>query len=222
MAALPEPWKSLRAAIERLTERIRSLENRSPFFGTGMHTNGTGGIDSDNFVAGATGYSFKSDGNAEFNDLTLRGGIIGNDALTNPVVPAVYKLVASNFGLTTSFVEKDGVDITVPAGFTRLAIGLFGRMYSLNPNTTGGGDGSGTDALYVRVSIGANDSTATPTGISGSGGFATTNTFDAFNLSGLVPGSVLRFSVKGSSGYQSIASNVDNYISAVAQVTWLR
>jgi hypothetical protein len=42
MAALPEPWKSLRAKIEALAERIRKLENRSPFFGTGMQPDGSG------------------------------------------------------------------------------------------------------------------------------------------------------------------------------------
>ena len=36
MPALPEPVKSLRAAIESLRERVRRLENRSPFFGSGL------------------------------------------------------------------------------------------------------------------------------------------------------------------------------------------
>lgn len=36
MAAMPEPWKSLKAFCERLAERVRALENRSALFNTGL------------------------------------------------------------------------------------------------------------------------------------------------------------------------------------------
>lgn len=139
MAALPEPWKSLRAAIEKLSERVRRLENRSPFFGTGMHANGNGGIDSDNFEAGVSGYSFKSDGDAEFNDLTLRGGIIGNDALTNPLEPARAHADAVNYAVPNSFGTVMSVTVPVPDGFTRaLLLTLAIQASALNTSGTVG------------------------------------------------------------------------------------
>ncbi len=36
MAAMPEPWKSLKAFCERLAERVRALENRSALSNTGL------------------------------------------------------------------------------------------------------------------------------------------------------------------------------------------
>lgn len=222
MGAQPEPWKSLAARIYKIEEMLRGAVNRSPFFGTGMHANGDGGIDSDNFVAGTSGYSFKADGNAEFNDLTLRGGIIGNDALAEPVVPQVARLSASGFSLTTTHVNKDSASLTVPSGCTRLLASVQGRLYVVNSNTTGGADGTGTEAIYVRLTVGANQSTATPTGVSGSFGFASTTGQDAFLLTGLTPGESVTFAVAGKCGYSSIPAYVDNYIIATATLIWLR
>jgi hypothetical protein len=135
VAALPEPYKSLRAAIERMQGQIRELYNRSPFFGTGMHANGSGGIDSDNFVAGTSGYSFKSNGNAEFNDLTLRGGIIGNDALTDPVSGDIDAGGSTtNFAVSTTSSAKHSSTIPVPAGFTQ-ALVMCSASVTANNNT---------------------------------------------------------------------------------------
>lgn len=222
MAALPEPWKSLRAELEKMREQIRALYNRSPFFGTGMHANGNGGIDSDNFAAGVSGYSFKSDGNAEFNDLTLRGGIIGNDALTDPIEPQVARLYAENFSLTTSYGQKASTSLTVPSGCTRLLAVVRASMYVVNANTTGGSDGAGGDATYVRATLAGGNTGGSPIGLSGSNGFTTTTSDDSFDLTGLTPGGTVSFTVEGKSGYQSIPAYVDNWVKAVATLIWLR
>lgn len=219
MAALPEPWKSLSAAVEAMQERLRRLEQRSPFFGTGMHTNGSGGIDSDNYVAGSSGYHFGSDGNAEFNDVTIRGAVVGVDS---PVLISVVKVSASNFSLSTSYVEKDGLDVTVPDGCTRVQAAMFGRLYVVNTNTTGGADGTGTEAIYVKCALGSSVTTATPTGVSGSNGFATSVGFESFVITGLTPGATLHFGVQGKCGYSSIPTFADNYILGVGTLTWLR
>lgn len=208
MAAQPEPWKSLRAMLEAFGERLKRLENSSTFFNSGMTVTGPN--------------EFEIDGSVTVTGDFTADGKIKNDALTDPVKPQVVKVSASNFSLTVPFVEKAGVDVTVPTGFTELAIVMSGRMYAINPNTTGGADTTGTDALYVRVSIGGNQSISTPTGVSGSNGFATTISFDAFDLTGLTPGSTLRFSVEGATAYQTFAANAANYITATAQLIWLR
>lgn len=149
-------------------------------------------------------------------------GKITNDALTDPVVGNVARASATGFSLTTTWAEKAGVDLTVPAGCTQLLATVTGRMYAINAQTSGGADGTGTDALYVSVVLGGYSSTSTPTGISGNGGFATTNCAEAFTLTALTPGSTVRLSVQASSGYQSLAADPDNFASLAATLLWIR
>ena len=219
MGKQPDPFPSLIQRIRKIEEWMRRKDSSSPFFGTGMHPNGSGGIDSDNFVAGVSGYSLKNTGNVEFNDVTLRGVLVGLDT---PVQQKTYRASAQAFSLSTTLLEKAGLDITVPESCTRASVALFGRMYAINPRTTGGSNGTGGDALYVRVGVAGNYSTTTPDGVSGSNGFATTITSDSFDLTGLTPGGTIRVSVEGGSAYQSLAAHADNYINVVAQITWLR
>jgi hypothetical protein len=206
----------------------KNSRNASPFFGTGIHPTGDGGLASDAFDgdlatddAGTTGWAANDEAMA-VGRLILRPGSIGNDSLTNPVAASVHKCSASAFSLSLTDTEKAGVNITVPAGFTQAQAVISGRMYAINPNTTGGADTTGTDALYVRVGIAANYSTATPTGISGSNGFATTTCDDAYVLTGLTPGGTIRLNVLGSCAYQPISATADNFISATASISWLR
>jgi hypothetical protein len=208
--------------------RIRRLEQRQPFANTPIRPQADGSVQSSDFDgdlatdnAGTKGWALSSL-KAAFGELILRPGSIGNDSLTDPVKQTVHKASGSNFPLTTTDTERAGVNITVPAGFTQAQVSMFGRMYAINPNTTGGADATGTDALYVSVGIAGNYSLATPTGISGSNGFATTNGFDSFILTGLAPGSTIRLSALASCAYQPIAATADNFISAVASISWLR
>jgi hypothetical protein len=179
-----------------------------------------GDLQAESFVHGSAGWRMQAGGNAEFNDITIRGAAVGIDA---PVLIQTVRSAAANFSLSTTFAEKCSVDVTVPDGCTRLRSAIFGRLYAVNPNASGGADGTGTDALYISVGIsGVDDSTATPTGISGNGGFATTNGFDSFSPNGLTPGATVHLRASGCSGYASMAANANNYISLVATLTWLR
>ena len=115
-----------------------------------MHPNGNGGIDSDNFEAGVSGYSFGKDGDAEFNQLTLRGGIISNSALTDPVVPQVVnQLMVANFGLTAgTYTTLISLNLTPPAGATTGLVTLQGVVSALNTTAA-------TDYQYASVVIGS-------------------------------------------------------------------
>ena len=95
-------------------------------------------------------------------------------------------------------------------------------MYVVNQNTTGGSDGNGGDAIYVRGTVAGNNTGGFPQPLSGFNGFTSTNSFDSFPLTGLTPGSTLTFGVQGQTGYQSIGAYVDNTIKAVGTFTWLR
>jgi hypothetical protein len=218
-----------------LRKQRSTLTNKGTLFeGTGIHFPSPGVVEVDGQLqgagfdgdldagdAGTIGWAMNAE-RAAMPELLLRPGSIGNDALTDPVKQTVHKASGSNFPLTTTDTERAGVNITVPAGFTQAQASIFGRMYAINPNTTGGADAAGTDALYVSVGIDGNYSLATPTGISGSNGFATTNSFDSFILTGLTPGSTIRLSALASCAYQPIAASGDNFISAVASISWLR
>lgn len=204
-----------------LLKRIKSLEGRSPFYNTGVKPNGVGGLDSNNYVPGVSGFQLAE--TPEFNSIKLRGGIVGNDALANPVDGKVGNIGAGGFALTASvFVELAGQNITVPAGFTQALVTAGASVFSYNPNTTGGSNGAGGDAIYCYVACGVQTSHANPVGVSGNGGYANSFSNAGFEFTGLTPGSVLRLSVYGCSAYQNIASHPDNYANAYASVIWLR
>lgn len=230
MAKLPDSdARSLWGEVKKILQRLKSLENRSPFFGTGMKPDGNGGIQSNDFDgdlsagnAGTKGWAMNAV-RAAFGELFLRPGSVGNDALANPVDGKVGKVSASNFALTAgSFVELAGQNIVVPAGFTQCLAVANSSAFSYNPNTTGGSNGAGGDAIYCYVALAGMTSHPNPVGVSGSGGYATSFSNTGFELTGLTPGSTIRLSVYACSAYQGLAANVDNYAEANASLTWLR
>ena len=224
-----------------IEERILHLEQRRPLSNTGFSMDGPKAVtfdgdlnvtglmkgsgfdgDLDAGDAGSAGWAMDGD-RAAFGELILRPGSIGNDSLTDPVKFNVVRADTTNFGLVAgTMVEKASTSITVPAGFTEANVAAFAKMYCRNPNTTGGADGAGTDALYVRPNVAGNTPISTPTGVSGSGGFATAVNFDSFPLVGLTSGSTIHIGVEGASAVAAIAADPNNYISLVATVSWLR
>lgn len=209
--------------LNRLQEDVAYLKNRSPFYSTGMHPNGQGGIDSDNFVAGVSGYQFKDDGDAEFNQLTLRGGIIGNDALASPVVPGVVN--ASSTGITVgtgSFGVVASQNATVPTGCTRLLAHATGMVYAVNPNTTGGTNGAGGDVMAALCAVGSTSGLTAGVSISGGNGQTSVSCSVAVLLEGLTPGSTVTFATKAQAVLQSFGSNATNQANISASLIWLR
>jgi hypothetical protein len=79
--------------------------------------------------------------------LDLPAGIIGNEALSNPLTPLVSHVDASNFALTTGpNVEKVRTTITVPAGFTQALIYATASMNAKNYNAS-------TDSMYLACTV---------------------------------------------------------------------
>lgn len=86
------------------------------------------------------------EGIAIINTLLLREGIVGNDALANPVAYGSSGKSDTGFAVTTTQTVRAEGGIRVPAGFTRatlLAIATAGAT-----NTT-----AANDYLYVRAAI---------------------------------------------------------------------
>jgi hypothetical protein len=110
--------------------------------------------------------------------LALPAGIIGNDALANPVRPATAHNDAAGYSLTTTATEKARVTISVPSGFSQALV--MGSINATAKNTSAAQDfldgyvdiiglNPGYDSLSdgpTNASIGiANVSTALLTGL---------------------------------------------------------
>lgn len=152
---------------------------------------------------------------AVFNTLDLRDGIIGNDALTNPVVPAVANDTETNFAVPTSFAEMAGVDTIVPDGCTRLLAMASSWVYATNPNV-------GADNLHCRTSIGATAGQPFVMGVSASGGYTTCPSGLAQIFTGLTPGATIRVKCEAHSDTHSFAANAVNTATVSAILIWLR
>lgn len=166
---------------------IREELGRAAQGGNGLHINGATGdliidqgeVQSENYVAGSTGWALKPTGDAEFSSLTLRSGIIGNDALASPADFGASGTSATGFGLTSTPTDRAASTIGVPSGYTRAIVmctvdatavntvlsGLL--MLSANINGTRGGENSGApgpNSYYANASASA---IRTLTGLSG-------------------------------------------------------
>lgn len=212
MSALPDPFKTLSGEIRKMKEQLRRLSNASAFTGTGMHPNAFGGIESDNYVSGISGYSFNADGNAEFNTITLRAGSVSSTALTNPSVSGVAGVEVTNFAVSTISAEVAGVNLVVPEGCTKLAISATGHVYAENLTVN-------DDALwaFVRVESVAGQSL----GVSlVAAGLATASCSLATSIAGLTPLSTVRLGLWAGSSVNTLATNVNHTATLASTLTW--
>lgn len=208
--------RDIYAYAEKLEQRIRSLEARSPFTGTGVHPNGVGGLDSNNFVTDVSGFRLNGQtGTPEFNNLKLRGGIIGNDALTSPVVPQYVYDYGTNFGVSTTVSHIRRTTITVPAGITAAIVNVTGRVYAVN-NT------AGLDYLYVQTNVKGYNGLALPLPVSASGGSGFNVSPFSVLLTDLTPGSTFTVDVDAFTAFGAWAANASNTVDVSGAILWFR
>lgn len=202
---------------------IRAEIEASRAGGIGLHVDGaTGDLVADrgqfrslNFVPGASGWGLQPNGNAEFNFLTLRGGIIGSAALTSPVAAGNLYTSATNFALDTTMTTKASIVVTTPPGFTTAAVQVTGRVMAFNPNTTGG------DYLCSRTSIGAYYGYPLPLTL-GSGSSSINLAAIANTITGLVAGNTFTVEVATRTGFQPWPAHTLNTVEISGQVLWMR
>lgn len=218
MPTQPDPWPSMRGRVKKLEDSV--ARRASVFFGTGFHPTAKNGIESDDFDgdldagdAGTKGWAMNAV-RAAFGELILRPGSIGNDALTNPVIPqSVWKGTTAPFGLAVAWSTLVSQALVVPAGVSSVQVIGFVRLVATNTTAT-------KDYLYSDFVI---------EGLS-CGGFATPvdagdpgTSFCSFarTLTGLTPGDTITLSAAGSSGFAPWGST-DNVCQISASVTWYR
>jgi len=129
--------------LERAVRELRAASNGP------LVVNAGGWIQSSDFdgalpaTPGTVGWALGGAGsNAIFNNLVLRGGIIGDAALANPAAFGVASQDWSGLTFTTVNLEKDAL-ITVPSGYSRALV---------TATATAGATASSTAVASVYVS----------------------------------------------------------------------
>ena len=177
---------------------------------------GTNGIQSSNYVSGTSGWKFNG------TSLEANTGVIGNGALANPVTPNIVNVRTTGFAIPIPYTEVASINLTVPAGCTRLLANVTAWVQGYNSKTTGGNNGAGGDYIYARVVIGSQQSAAnTPTGVSGNGGTATASMGLGALLTGLTPGGTVHIAAQGGTDY-GIAANATNEADFAGTLIWLK
>jgi hypothetical protein len=143
------------ADLERLVRELAAaptLSNASISQG-GISVDAGGVIQSTDFDGtlpaspGTTGWALGGAGSsAIFNTISLRSGIISNDALANPVAPKSVHADASNFSLSTTQTAKATATVPVPAGFSTALVIAVSQVSARNTTNA-------ADLLNVGVSV---------------------------------------------------------------------
>jgi hypothetical protein len=119
------------ADLRRMIESERSARSlEAATIGAGGLTVAGGTIKSADFdgdviadTSGTMGWGLGGpSGNAVFNNITLRGGIIGDDALTNPVQAAIADGASGGYTFTGTAAVYETVNVPVPAGFSQALV----------------------------------------------------------------------------------------------------
>lgn len=196
----PDAYAGLASAIRSLSDRLAQIERGAPLRAAGISVAPEGmTINSNLDIQGA---------------LTLKPGIIGNDALANPLDADANSASQAGTAIGTASTVRATVTFTVPPGYTRALIistaGVMGR------NST-----ASTDYLYVMSivggSLGGELYTAIPAGYSG----GTSAPFYS-RLTALSGGMVLEVSVATRTGFAGWAASTANMATIHAQVIYLR
>lgn len=218
MSRLPQTRRTLSGEIKRTREQAKRLGNASPFFETGMHPNGEGGLDSDNYVPGVSGWRLGE--TPEFNDLKLRGGIIGNAALANPVKPDVSTNFASGFSVSTTYAVKMTRTWDVPSGFNIAQITGTAKVCALN-------DTAAADYLYTRSRLSIVSNSATVYGYghpqpASAGGFCINLGLGAAYLYGFSANDQIRIQVEARTEFGGWSAAAQNVAEWTGSISWYR
>ena len=215
MSKLPTTALTLSRHLRQQQRQMVRLADTSAFAlsGTSVTAEGVVTVDGELDVTGAMVVG---------GTLSLPAGIVGNDALTSPVVPQAVYLQVSNFALTTSEVTLASSVITVPAGFTSAIVTLIGQVRCYNLHSTGGSNGAGGDYVLSQPFAGSHYGNALGAILLGSGGDSYDITPLTAILTGLTGGGTFTVGIQGASYYVDMAANTYNSAVLSGNILWLR
>jgi hypothetical protein len=145
-----------------------------------------------------------------------------NDLLTRVVNPGTIYGAATNFALTTTLTTLKTITLTVPTGYTTAQINATGRVYAINPNTTGGSNSAGGDYLIAETHIGAYWGYGLPLTTVGLGSSNVNVAPFSVTLTGLTAGGTINVAVKGGTSFLTWAANAGHTAELTGSVLWLR
>ena len=186
---------------------IRDEITKSKQGGNGLHVDGaTGDLVADrgqfrsmNYVPGSAGWGMQPSGNAEFNDLTLRGGIIGNAALTSPVAMDNASGASNGFAVTIADQDLAVATIPVPAGYSQALVFIEVTTSAYNNTAV-------YAYLYVQALVNGIATRLMPAGTGT--GTATVSTAKSVTLTGLSGGTIsVAARVRCDNGWAAAAAN---------------
>ena len=215
MSKLPESPMTLSRHLRQQQRQMVRMVNSSAFArsGTTVTAEGVVTVDGELDVTGAMVVG---------GTLSLPAGIVGNDALTSPVVSGIVNFNTTGFSVTTAWSNAVAATITVPAGCTQLLATCTAEVYAINPNTTGGNNSAGGDLLDSRVSLNGSLSASYGLLVDGLSSATTSTSAGSFTLSGLTPGATLPISAQTKSIFQALGSNAAQKATITATLLWLR
>lgn len=136
--------------------------------------------------------------------LSLPAGIIGNDALANPVNFGGIGFSSTAFTVTTSSTAVITRTITIPTGFTQAAIIGVSTAGAINGSTSAG-------YLYIQTVVNGGGGSVMPAYGGPSGGWAFVCASAMRTLTGLTPGSItVATNLYASTAWGSNAANIAN------------
>ena len=183
---------------------IRTID----FDGTSFADPGTAGV----YLASEAGV-----GRLIVNEIYLRDGIVGNDALANPLTTIAQGQSLQPAAFTTTLTTLVSVTIAVPAGFTRVTLVSSVIVGGLNPT-------GGADNLISQINVSgafSGSSYAAPQGVAA--GYSTMNN-QTYNgtWTGLTGGATFTVAGKASTTVAGWASSPLNFVTLNALAIFTR
>lgn len=225
--AVPDGEDYIIRLIQDLQRKVAELESArtldratiTALAGLGIRTGDFDGTDFAN--PGTQGNYFGGDG-AVLNDLYLRPGSVGNDALTNPLrVDCLYS-ADHGFALTTAGTTPlSSQTWQVPDGYTTCVVHITSRVFAYNPTV-------GLDYLTARSRVRRPSTGYTfygaglPIAVSDSGGSGTSSSPLAVRLEDLDPGEDIVIEVQGWTAFAGWAADPGNTADIAGILLWTR
>lgn len=213
-------FEKLAKQLAELRRRVDALATAAPLSnsavssGSGITIMPSGTMQSADFDGdaatgdpGTTGWQL-AHGNGAFGSISLRDGIVGNDALTSPVAGGVAPFdFGTAFATTTTLADKASTSITVPAGFTSALVLAVGSVVYQD---------TAANRFDARATIAGN---AGPTIINLANLTACSSVFHERSLTGLTPGSSITLAVQVRSAVAASNSANQALVSGLAVFT---
>lgn len=182
-------------------------------------TSVTGNLD----VAGTAAFSGDTTigGNLDVTGtLNLPAGIIGNDALATPLDFRASWANADAFSITSTASSKAASSVTVPAGFTRAVVQVFGMMEAINR-------GAASNFLRANCRVTSPSGAVWPgrqliTSIGGSNGVAALTVMVQRDFTGLTGGGTIIGEVLASADLATLAADPFNACTVSMLATFSR